>query len=95
MVRVIGRRADLHGAGAAKRAARPATGQSRIASAVEASANMAAGLAVAFAANLLILPALGVPVSLSQSAQIAAAFTVVSLVRSYVLRRFFNFLGGR
>lgn len=69
-------------------------GQSRRGSALEAAANVAAGLLVAFIANLLILPALGVPVSLSQAGQISAAFTVVSLARSYALRRIFNYVGA-
>lgn len=70
-------------------------GQSRIGSALEAVANVAVGAGVALAANLIILPAVGVPVTLSQAAQVSAAFTVVSLARSYVLRRIFNFIGGR
>lgn len=70
-------------------------GQSRIWSAIEAVANVAAGLVVAFVANLIVLPAFGVPVSILQAGQISAAFTVISLLRSYGLRRFFNYLGGR
>lgn len=70
-------------------------GQSRRGSALEAVANVAAGVVIAFVANIVILPALGVPVTLSQAAQVSAAFTVVSLIRSYALRRIFNFIGGR
>jgi hypothetical protein len=65
-------------------------GQSRLASILEALANIVVGVGVAFIANLMILPAFGLPVSLGQAAGISAAFTAVSLVRSYVLRRIFN-----
>lgn len=65
-------------------------GQSRRGSAVEAVANVAIGLGVAFLANLVILPAVGLPVSGGQAVVISAAFTVVSLVRSYLVRRLFN-----
>lgn len=70
-------------------------GQSRRGSALEAVANVAAGLGVAFVAKLVILPALGLPVTLSQAAQVSALFTLVSLARSYALRRVFNYCGGR
>lgn len=70
-------------------------GQSRLASAAEALVNIAVGLGVSFGANLVILPAVGLPVSLGQAAWISAAFTVVSLARSYALRRIFNRIGSR
>lgn len=65
-------------------------GQSRRGSAVEALANVVIGLGVAWLANLVILPAVGLPVSLGQAGTISAAFTVVSLARSYLVRRLFN-----
>ena len=67
--------------------------QSRMMSAVEASANVAIGYLVSVAANLLILPLFGYDVSVADSFAIGMAFTVVSLVRSYALRRAFNWLG--
>jgi hypothetical protein len=65
-------------------------GQSRLWSALEALANVAVGLTVATVANLIILPAFGVPVTVLQAAVISVAFTAVSLARSYVMRRIFN-----
>lgn len=59
-------------------------------SALEAIANVAIGYAVAVIATALILPRFGLEPSAADSAGIAAAFTVVSLVRSYALRRLFN-----
>jgi len=70
-------------------------GQARLWSAFEALANVAFGLGVAFCANLIILPAFGLPVDLGQAAGISAAFTAVSLARSYVLRRIFNAIERR
>lgn len=67
--------------------------QSRMMSAVEASANVAIGYLVSVAANLLILPLFGYDVSVADSFAIGMAFTMVSLVRSYALRRAFNWLG--
>jgi hypothetical protein len=62
-------------------------------SAVEASANVAIGYLVSVAANLLILPLFGYDVSVADSFAIGLAFTAVSLVRSYALRRTFNWIG--
>lgn len=71
------------------------SGQTRRGSLAEALANIAVGLGVSFAANLAILPAFGLAVSLDQAAGISAAFTVVSLARGYLLRRLFNKIGRR
>jgi uncharacterized protein (DUF697 family) len=70
-------------------------GQSRGASLVEAVANVLVGLAVAFAANLLVLPLFGVAISAGQAAGVSVAFTGVSVARSFALRRFFNWLNVR
>ena len=64
--------------------------QSRKGSAIEAVANVAVGYGINTVANMLVLPAFGHPVTAMQAASIGAVFTVISLVRSYVLRRIFN-----
>lgn len=69
--------------------------QARLGSAVEAVANVAIGLGVSVAANLVVLPALGYPVTLGDAVWIGVAFTLISLARSYVLRRLFNRLEGQ
>jgi hypothetical protein len=69
--------------------------QSRRNSAIEAFVNVAIGYLVSVLANILILPMFGYDVSLPDSFAIGAAFTVVSLIRSYAVRRFFNFLQWR
>ena len=57
--------------------------QSRSMSWAEAVANTAVGYAVAVVTTAIVLPMFG----------ISAIFTVVSLIRSYVLRRAFNTMG--
>ena len=64
-------------------------------SAVEAVANVAVGYLVAVAATAVVLPAFGYRVTAGDAFGISAVFTVVSLVRSYALRRAFNWWSGR
>ena len=64
--------------------------QSRKHSAAEAVANVAIGYAISTAANLMVLPAFGYHVTALDAAGIGVVFTVISLVRSYALRRLFN-----
>jgi uncharacterized membrane protein (DUF485 family) len=64
--------------------------QSRKRSALEAVANVAIGFLVAVAANLIVLPAFGYPVTVADSFGIGMIFTAVSLARSYIVRRLFN-----
>jgi len=64
--------------------------QTRRMSAVEAVANVAVGYGVAVLAQLAIFPLFGIAVSIGDNLAIGAAFTVVSLARSYAVRRLFN-----
>ena len=66
--------------------------QSRRNSAFEAVTNVAIGYLVSVLANVLILPLFGYNVTIGDSFAIGLAFTLVSLVRSYLLRRAFNCL---
>lgn len=66
--------------------------QTRTASAVEAIANVAIGFGIALLAQVLIFPRFGFTPSASENLQIGALFTLVSLARSYLLRRLFNSL---
>jgi hypothetical protein len=68
--------------------------QSKIMSAVEASTNVLIGYLVSVAANLVILPLFGYNVTVADSFAIGLAFTAVSLVRSYILRRVFNWISA-
>lgn len=69
--------------------------QSRAHSALEAGANVAVGYGVAVVANMLIMPAFGYAVTAAHAAGMGVLFTVVSLVRSYALRRVFNAVTAR
>jgi hypothetical protein len=64
--------------------------QTRRQSAVEAAANIALGYGVALFSQLLIFPWYGIQIEFSDNLMIGAWFTVISLVRSYGLRRFYN-----
>lgn len=64
--------------------------QTRTQSLIESVANVAIGYVVALAAQLAVFPALGIAVSLEQNLLIGAIFTVVSIARSYCVRRLFN-----
>ena len=68
--------------------------QSRRMSLVESCANVAIGYGVAVLAQIAIFPLFGLPVTLGDNLMIGAAFTAVSLVRSYVVRRAFNAMRG-
>ena len=64
--------------------------QSRWLSFVEAVTNIVVGYALAVLTQLVAFPMFGLSVSLGENLGIGAVFTVVSLVRSFVLRRAFN-----
>lgn len=64
--------------------------QSRTHSAIEAVTNVAIGYLVALAGQIVVFPLVGVEASMGQNLVIGAAFTAISLVRSYGVRRLFN-----
>lgn len=66
--------------------------QSRLGSFLESLANVAIGYGIAVGAQLAIFPLFGVVIPLSSNLAIGIIFTLVSLVRSYLLRRLFNYL---
>lgn len=70
-------------------------GQSRKHSLLEAIANILIGYGVALMAQAVIFPLFDIHVTLGDHAMIGALFTVVSLVRSYGIRRLFNWWGIR
>lgn len=57
---------------------------------IEAWINVLVGLAINFAVQFVLYPILGIPVSIGQNIVICGVFTVVSVTRSYCLRRIFN-----
>jgi hypothetical protein len=64
--------------------------QTRIGSLIESLMNIAIGYGVALLSQLAVFPMFGIHVSLSTNLWIGAWFTVISLIRSYIIRRWFN-----
>ena len=64
--------------------------QSRGMSLVEAMTNVLVGYGVAVATQAMVFPWFGLSATFGENLQIGLIFTVVSLARSYALRRLFN-----
>ena len=64
--------------------------RSRVMSLVEAVANVAVGYGVAVVTQILIFPVFGLHTTLAQNLKMGAVFTVVSIARSFALRRLFE-----
>lgn len=58
---------------------------------LEACINILIGFSINFVANLLILPAFGFDVHPMTAFNIGLVFTVISIIRSYYIRRMFNY----
>ena len=67
-------------------------GQSKLQSWLEAWANVAIGYGVALLSQIVVFPWVGIYVPLSTNIRIGLWFTLISLVRSFALRRAFNWL---
>lgn len=64
--------------------------QTKLGSLIETILNTAIGFGVALLSQLLVFPLFGIHVPLSTNLGIGAWFTVISVVRGYVIRRWFN-----
>jgi len=65
--------------------------QTKVGSLVEAWANIAVGFTINYCANLLILPLFGFhTLTAAKNFEIGLLYTLISLARSFVLRRWFN-----
>lgn len=64
--------------------------QSRLGSFIETCINTAIGLVINVVAQELIFPLFGLYVTIGENLTIAAMFTVISIARGYVIRRWFN-----
>lgn len=67
-------------------------GQSRKMSLTETLLNVMIGYIIAVTAQILVFPFFGVHIPLHDNLTIGLVFTVISIVRSYCLRRFFNWI---
>ena len=57
---------------------------------VEAAANVVIGYGIAVATQVVVFPAFGIYITLEDDLAIGLVFLVVSLIRSYLLRRAFD-----
>lgn len=64
--------------------------QTKLGSFYESLINVAIGFGINFVANLVILPLFGFDITLTDNLYIGLLYTVVSVARSYVVRRFFD-----
>lgn len=66
--------------------------QSRKFSILEAALNTASGMMISILAGLAVYPLFGYDIPLAKVTGITIVFTVISVIRSYLWRRFFNHL---
>ncbi len=64
--------------------------QSRLMSLIEAVTNVVVGYGLAVLTQVLAFPAFGLHATLSQNLQLATLFSVISVLRSFLLRRAFE-----
>ena len=64
--------------------------QTKIHSIVESLTNVAVGYGVALASQIVVFPIYGIHIPLSTNIAIGAWFTVISIARSYIIRRWFT-----
>ena len=64
--------------------------QSRKGSLVESCVNILIGYAIAIISQLAVFPMFGIDISFGDNLAIGAWFTAISLIRSYIIRRWFN-----
>jgi len=57
---------------------------------VETMTNILVGLVISFLSQIAIFKIYNVSLSTQQNAEITLYFTIISILRSYALRRFFN-----
>ncbi len=69
--------------------------QSRKESLVETLTNLLVGFMIAILAQVVVFPLMGIVIEPTGHLTIAVIFTFISLARSYLLRRFFNYRSER
>lgn len=66
--------------------------QSKLMSFAESLVSVLIGYSVAILSQVIIFPMFGIDVSMSDNLIIGGIFTVISIIRSYIVRRIFNYL---
>lgn len=64
--------------------------QTRLGSLIEAIINVCIGFAINFTANMFIFPLFGFHITAGANFVLGLIYTVISVVRSYAIRRWFN-----
>lgn len=64
--------------------------QSKLNSFIESCTNVAIGFGFNFIANMFIMPLVGFNITVTQNLLLGFWFTVISIIRSYLVRRYFN-----
>lgn len=64
--------------------------QTKLESLLESIVNILIGYGIALASQIIIFPLFGIIVPLTTNLWIGAWFTLISLIRSYIIRRWFN-----
>jgi uncharacterized membrane protein len=64
--------------------------QTRLGSLIEISINIATGFMTSMIVNYFLLPHFGCQMSVSDNFKMTVFFTVISIIRSYFVRRVFN-----
>lgn len=64
--------------------------QTKKQSLIESLTSTTIGIIIGIVLNLTVLPIFGYPVSVADSLWISVIFTIVSIMRSYIIRRWFN-----
>lgn len=66
--------------------------QTRRQSMIETAASVAIGYVVALLSQIVIFPMFGIHATMTDNLLIGAWFTVISIIRGYYVRRFFNWM---
>ena len=69
--------------------------QTRLQSLIESLSNIAVGFGVALLTQIIVFPWFGIDIRFHENLGISVIFTVVSIVRSYLIRRFYNWRHGQ
>ena len=64
--------------------------QTKKESLLEILISVAIGWLIGFISNMVILPLFGYPISVADSIYISILFTLISIIRGYIVRRYFN-----
>jgi len=66
--------------------------QSKAQSLIESLTNTGVGVVISLVANAIIMPMVGLPISVTQNITITVIYTIISVTRSYIVRRYFTHL---